>query len=242
MTAATWSIVGVTFVLAVTAAWYAWETRRVVDRMDKEREARERPVLALHLVPWGPMSVKLRIQNVGMGPAFNISGAIEGWSGEQLLGLPWSYPLLPPDKYEEFGFPAEADSDAGSRFRMDEVRQRFENIQANFSYKSASGHEYVLHDTIAVRDITEDWLKSRMLATQDHPERLAPRMAKALDDIAQSTREIRRTVIGDASWPTPPEVPKRPTPQRAVRLGIAAAAALAVAGAAVLLVRKGTTQ
>lgn len=185
MAEATWVLVAATFVLAFGAAWYALETRRMVDRMDREREAKERPVLALHLVPWYPMLVKLRIQNVGLGSAFEISGAIEGWSSGELLSSPWTYPLLPPGKYEEFGFPAVED-DAEGRFRTDKVRERFETIRARFTYKAATGRDYELDQTINLREMTGDWVKARMMATEDHPERLAPRIAKALDKIADA--------------------------------------------------------
>lgn len=31
--------------------------------------------------------------------------------------------------------------------------------------------------------MTDDWIASRMMATQDHPERLLPRLAEALEGI-----------------------------------------------------------
>lgn len=190
MTEATWALVGVTFFLVVGAAWYAAETRRLANRMDRELEARTRPVLAFHLVPWHPTVVKLRIQNVGPGAAFDISGVIEGSSDGKASSLPWAYPLLLPGKYEEFGFPA-AHDDRDARHRLEKVRQRFESVRARFTYKSATGDQYELDSMIKVRDITDDWVESQMMATQDHPERLAPRIAKALDSIAESAKRIR---------------------------------------------------
>ena len=183
MTEATWALVAGTFVLAVAAAWYAFETRRIVDRMDKEHEERNRPLLAFHLVPWHAQTVKLRIVNVGPGTAHAIKGDVEA---SDKTAFPWSYPVLLPGKYEEFGFPAEAGATAEKRFNMDAIRQRVETVHAQFRYKSASGRQYVLDEVIAVKDITDDWIESRMMATQDHPERLLPRVAKALDDIARA--------------------------------------------------------
>jgi hypothetical protein len=158
--------------------------------MDKEREARERPVLAFHLVPWAPTLVKLRIQNVGLGPAFAISGAIEGESEGKLFSSPLIYSLLAPGKYEEFGFPA-VDGDAEGRFRTDKVRDRFESIRARFTYEAATGKNYKLDYIINVRDVTDSWVKARLMATEDHPERLMPRIAKALDKIADSMGKVR---------------------------------------------------
>ena len=193
MTEATWGLVAGTLILAVVAAWYAFETHRIVDRMDKEREAKDRPTLAFHLVPWGPKTLKLRIQNVGIGAAFALKGDIEGFlNGERVGAYPWSYQVLAPGKYEEFGFPTEPSASPDDRFNMDAVRGRFERVHAYFTYKSASGREYVLDDTIRVRDITAEWIASRMMATQDHPDRLLPRMAKALDEIAKAVAGMGR--------------------------------------------------
>jgi hypothetical protein len=190
MAEATWSLVAVTFLLALGAAWYAAETHRVVDRMDKEREARERPMLALHLVPWQGQLVKLRIQNVGPGAAFRISGAIEGRSESNSLSFPWSYELLAPGKYEEFGAPALEEDGSEGRHRLDKIRERFETIRAKFTYEAGMGKAYELDQTINVRTIANDWLEARMMATQDHPERLGPRIAKALDKIADSLSKL----------------------------------------------------
>ncbi len=72
MTEASWVLVGVTIVLVLLTAWYATETHRTVKRMDREREETSRPVLTLQLIPWQPQLLKLRIQNVGNGPAVGV--------------------------------------------------------------------------------------------------------------------------------------------------------------------------
>jgi len=195
MVVATWALVVVTFWLAVGAAWYAIETHKMVDRMDKEREAHGRPVLAFHLVPWEAGLVKLRIQNVGLGPAFSISGAIEAESSGEPLSSPLQYSLLTPGSYEEFGFPV-IDNDSETRHRTEKVRQHFESIRARLTYKGADGKGYVLDDTINVRELTDSWIEARMMATQDHPERLMPRIARALDKIAGAVSK-NRSVGGD---------------------------------------------
>ena len=189
MEAATWGLVIVTAFLAVGAFWYAVATHRIVDRMDKEREDRSRPFLAFHLVPWQPKLLKLRIQNIGPGPAFAIKGRVEAVGDGGEASFQWSYSVLVPGKFEEFGFPPDPTTNAEERFNLDIIRQRFKTVSADFTYKSASGREYPLREAINVLDVTDDWIASRMLTTQDHPERLLPRMAKALDDIVKVLRD-----------------------------------------------------
>jgi hypothetical protein len=61
-------------------------------------------------------------------------------------------------------------------------------VRARFSYESVSGCKYAMEDDIEVQQITNDWVASRMMATQDHPERLLPRIATALEELPKKLR------------------------------------------------------
>lgn len=187
MTDATWALVGVTIILVIVTGWYATETRRTVKRMDQEREQLSRPFLTFQLIPWQPQLVKLRIQNVGNGPAFRVKGTIEAIRKSGSASIPWSYPLLAAEKYEEFGFPAPPEANNEERFRLDEIRSKVIEVRAKFTYSSASGSKYELNETVQVQQVTDDWLASKMMATQDHPERILPRIAKAIEDLARKS-------------------------------------------------------
>jgi len=192
MTAATWALVVVTFLLAVGAAWYALETRRIVKRMDAEREDRLRPFLGFQLIPWTSTLLKLRIQNLGWGPALEVKGYIEANSGSGGASFQWSYHVLAPGRYEDFGFPAPPGASSEDRFRLDKVRERLDTVRAVFSYKSVSGCEYHLSDSISVTNLTDDWIAAQMMATEDHPDQLVPRIAKALEGIEKQIQAIRK--------------------------------------------------
>lgn len=187
MTEANWALVGVTIALVLLTAWYATETHRTVKRMDREREETSRPVLTLQLIPWQPQLLKLRIQNVGNGPAVGVKGTIEAILKSGSASIPWSYPLLAASKYEEFGFPTPPGASNEERFRIDAIRLKVIEVRAKFVYKSVSGSQYELKDSIQIQQVTDDWLASRMMATQDHPERILPRIAKALEDLAKKS-------------------------------------------------------
>lgn len=181
MTEATWTLVGVTLLLAILTGWYAYEAHR-------ERVERNRPVLTFQLVSWAPGIIKLRIQNAGNGAASNIQGKIESILNEGTESVPWSYVLLCSGKYEEFGFPMPSGSTTQDRFSLDTIKSKVIKVNARFTYKSVLGQTYILEDSIRVQQLTDDWLASKMLVTEDHPDRLLPRIAKALDDLAKNTR------------------------------------------------------
>ena len=180
-----WALAGVTFLLAAITGWYAFEMRRSVGRMDKEREEMHRPVLTFQLIPWLPGVVKLRIQNVGSGAASGIEGTLQTVSNKGTFGWSWSYPVLGPGKYEEFGIQIRLDTGYKACFDVDKIRSTVTEVKAELTYKSVSGHQYKLEDSIQIQKVTEDWLQSKMMITQDHPDRLLPRIARALEDIAR---------------------------------------------------------
>jgi hypothetical protein len=186
-----------TLALAAIGGWYAWETHRVVERMDWDREARERPILTFELVPWQARLAKLRIRNVGAGIALGISGEMAGVSTHTRVPVAWSYPALAPGGYEEFGFPT-ADEGDTARFSLDEARGRFVKLEATFDYRAASGLSYKMHEEIDIAAVTDDWFKSRMLATEDHPQRLGPRLARTLEQIRDRLQCFRRAF---PTWP-----------------------------------------
>ena len=188
MTEVSWALVGVTSVLAILTGWYAIEMRRTVNRMDRAREEVSRPVLAFQVIPWQPQLLNLRIQNVGGGPAVGVKGTIEARLKPGSANIPWSYPLLGAGKYEDFGFPAPPDSGTEERFGLHAIRAKVIEVRADFVYKSVAGCEYELKDSIQIQQLTDDWLASRMMVTQDHPERMWPRIAKALEDLVRNTR------------------------------------------------------
>lgn len=187
MTEASWALVGVTIVLVAITAWYAMETHRTVKRMDQEREQLSRPVLTLQLIPWQPQLLKLRIQNVGNGPALGVKGVIDAVMKSGSISAPWSYPLLGTGKYEEFGFPMPAGTSNEERFRLDAIRAKVIEVRAEFTFRSVSGCQYELKDSMQIQQVTDDWLASRMMTTQDHPERILPRIARALEDLAKKS-------------------------------------------------------
>jgi len=107
--------------------------------MDREREDRTRPLLAFALIPWGSKALKLRVANLGPGPAFGIAGEIEAGCGTGSVTLPWSYPVLSPGKYEEFGIPAPPGASSTDRFDLDAIRERADVLRADLTYSSAAG-------------------------------------------------------------------------------------------------------
>ena len=179
-------MVGITGVIALLSIGVFWHNHKIIRRMDLQREESSRPNLVFQLLPWRPGLVKLRIENVGAGPAIDVLGTI---TGENKHGKPasfeWDYPVLGPGKYEEFGLPP-SQATGEERFRLERIRERLKAVGAEFTYTSGSKKKYVLSQTIEIEPLTSSWLESRMMATEDHPERLIPRIAEGIEAIAKN--------------------------------------------------------
>jgi hypothetical protein len=185
MNAAIWVQAVATVVLVIVTFLYVRETRQMVRNMEREREEMRRPVLTFQLIAWIATALKLRIQNVGSGVAKNIEGTIESRvksSGSARFS--WSCPSLSAGQYEEFGVPMPEGTRKGDCFTLKVIQESIIDVRAKFKYKSTMGLEYELDDTIPIEKVTDDWVKSGMLVTEDRPERIMPRIAKALQDIA----------------------------------------------------------
>jgi len=184
-----WIQVVVTTILVCITGWYAWETRRMVKNMEKDREELHRPVLNFQLIAWEANSLKLRIMNVGSGVATDIDGKIESKNMNGLASFPWSYPSLISGQYQEFGFPVINGGSTQDRFNLNKIRENVSEVEARFKYKSTNGLDYELNEIISIKKVTDDWVASKMLVTQDHPDRIMARIAKALEAIKEELRK-----------------------------------------------------
>jgi hypothetical protein len=187
-----WIQLTITILLVGITGWYAWETRRIVRNMERDREEIHRPLLILQLISWEAHLLKLRIQNVGGGGAIGIEGKLESKNKEGSNVVSWSYPVLCSNQFEEFGFPVPEGGSKKDQFELESIKDRVVEIKADFIYKSTYGINYELKDSIPIQKVTQDWIESHMLATQDHPERIMPRIAKTLEKIEISLRNINK--------------------------------------------------
>jgi hypothetical protein len=188
MNAGNWIQVAVTIILVGITVWYAWETRRIVKNMERDREELHRPLLTFQLISWQPRLLKLRIQNVGSGVAVQVEGEIKSILKDGAASIPWSYPLLAGGNFEEFGFPMPPGASHNDAFGLDSIKDKIVEVRAQFKYKSTNGKSYELNTSIHIQKITEDWLASKMLVTQDHPDRIMPRIAKTLEKIEEKLK------------------------------------------------------
>lgn len=175
-----------TVVLAGLTGWYAWETRRMVKNMELDREEQLRPILVFEAIPWQANLIKLRIQNVGNGAALDIAGTIKTTTktGEEIV-IPWSYSALCSQKYEEFGVPMPKGAEHTDKFKFEKIYEKVTEVHADLVYQSIYHANYELCQSIGLSSLLNDWGASGMLATEDHPERIMPRIAKALENIAK---------------------------------------------------------
>ncbi len=99
----------------------------------------------------------------------------------------WKYSAMRVGYFEEFGIPIPEDESGEwtESFKNDEIRAKVSKITVDSSYQATTGEQYEDTEVIDVAAITSSWIAKKMMATEDHPERLVPRIARALEKISK---------------------------------------------------------
>lgn len=99
------ALVAVTAVLVGITAYYAKQTKKTVDSMDKATEAQFMPYLKASLAQIGPVALDLQLTNVGKGPAREIE--VEYFVQEIAdSARKWTQTLMMPDDHQRFFIPS----------------------------------------------------------------------------------------------------------------------------------------
>jgi len=93
-----------TLILVIVTMAYVLFTRRMVVEMRKAREQEMEPVILTTIIAIGAKECKLRIQNVGFGPAINMKAEITNKADRGDTQI-WNYPAMISNGYEDFFLP-----------------------------------------------------------------------------------------------------------------------------------------
>lgn len=142
-TVLTLALVGITF-------WYAWQTQQMVREMAQARSAAVRPALRLDFGLLPEESVFLVLENVGVGPALQVSVVLE------IKGFTTSYepdrldlPLVRPGERFDFLYPTWGGAELMS---LENVASVPVSIVMTGNCIDVSGRQHSVHDELSFAD------------------------------------------------------------------------------------------
>jgi|GEM_PF-1893432 len=184
---------------AVTIA-YVILTWRMVTEMRRARESESEPQLISTLVPLGAMRVKLRIQNVGLGPALQIAAQIQlqPESGEAAI---WQQPALISGAFQDFLIPDKWTDQVPS---FQQVAARYQKLIIRLEWSNVFGcKRHVTHE-IDLQQLEHGWFSRYRLVQPDDLAEQLEAIRKELqgirDELAKPNDErVRAELLKDVS-------------------------------------------
>jgi hypothetical protein len=171
-------------VLVAVTVWYAWQTQQMVREMRHARVASLRPALRLDLGPF-PRAASIEIENVGVGPATDVSvDIIVIASGVELEREHWSVPLLKSGDRRTMLMPNK-DASKASFAPVEYWAERDTRICLAGTCRDLDGREHPIDDVFsfavhATRSPEGSW------------EGVEDRVPKNIEAIAKELERIRR--------------------------------------------------
>jgi hypothetical protein len=184
----------ITAVLVGITGFYAWQTKRTVDSLEKSTKYQFLPYIKLYLGMLGPQDLDLRIKNVGKGPAkdLDIQFHIKE-KGE--VKRTWRQQLLVPSDFISILVPnMESKEETGIEY--------FENNQTTIivsaAYRDVFDKAWSNEETIDITAYVMQFKKTRSLFREEPLERIA----RNVEGISRETKNMHydlRRISGEIS-------------------------------------------
>ena len=178
-----WAIVGLTGVLVLITAYYAWTNRTAVAEMAEARRQAVMPKLAITLDPFGPTYSKVKLLNVGQGAALDINVEllfeVDGQGGYPGDRRHWRRHVVAPREAADFDVP---DSPSGGLMDNEQLVKTFRRVRLTGQMKDVLGATHVVDETI---DRLDEWLDMLNHSGQYIPHDWLEEIAKTLRKMAK---------------------------------------------------------
>lgn len=170
-------------ILVAVTVVYVILTWRLVLETRRAREAESEPQLIATLIPIAAMLVKLRISNVGRGPALDIQANIflEPNKGDDIST--WRHPALLSNAYEDFRL-------EGDNNYLDKLAANYDRLIVDLEWHDSLKRKETKKYEIDLKRLLEGWTKAKFLV---HPDDLPIQLAKIRDELkAMNARQERQ--------------------------------------------------
>jgi hypothetical protein len=161
--------------LVIITAIYVFLTWRMVSEMRQAREAENEPQLVSSLIPLGAMLLKLRISNVGRGPALNIKAVIRLESSKDHEEVIWSHPLLLSNGHEDFRLPGDNKNNY-----LDKLASSYDKLIVELQWQNSFQRRQDSKYVIDLKQQLDGWTNAKFLV---HPDDISVQLGKIKDEL-----------------------------------------------------------
>lgn len=179
-----------TMFLACITAYYAKQTRKTVDVMEKSAELSIMPHIKGHLITEGSFETYFRISNVGLGPANNI--LVKFWLDTYPSDIKtWENNVLMPNDHEDFIL---IESGKKNVITIDYFEKNPIKIHVQAKYENMLGEKYSIDEIIDASKFVNDWIKSEQRINHEPLQEIADsiRRIEGIMDIEQIRKDDER--------------------------------------------------
>jgi len=152
----------------------------MVREMRQAREEENEPQLVATLIPFPILNVKLRIHNVGRGPALSIQAEIRLEPANNTQISTWFHPALLSNAFEDFILP-------GREFSLEKLASQHDEVIIDLHWLHSLSRSHNASYKINLKQQKEGWKKVRLLV---HPDDTATQLGKIKDELTQIRRHI----------------------------------------------------
>lgn len=173
-----------TLALVLITAYYAWQNRRMVDEMREARIAQILPRLRPTVHSLGAGLGRLRVVNVGPGPAIDVDLEIRMEPGNDWV-VRWTAPVIGPGEHHDF-WPRDAGQSTGAILRLDALTERYQDFRIIGSMQDVVGRHHVIDERFEIRE----WWSLIVLSGRNLDRDWTEQSAKHLETIAKEIRKF----------------------------------------------------
>lgn len=184
-------LVIVTAVLVILTGFYAFQTKKTVQVLDKAAKMEFLPRLQGHLHMTGPVNVDFRISNVGKGSASDVQVNFLV-IGRNTIKRTWTQPLFTPNQFQDFPIPVSENEEQGSipYFEVNETK-----IQITATYNDILGNSHSSKQEIDISEFVKQFKTTLSLYDEETMDEIPRNIKSISDDVKKITNNL--SSIGD---------------------------------------------
>ena len=186
-------LVIVTAVLAGLTGFYAIQTMKTVQIMERAAKMEFLPRIKGHIHMNGPVNLDFRISNVGKGPAEDVRVNFTV-VGQNTVTRTWTQPLLKPNGFQDFFIPiSETETESSVPYsRNNETR-----VELNATYGDILDINHSNSEVINISDFVNQF--ERTLSV--YSEETSDKISRSLDKFFEELQRIRQNLAAFRSTP-----------------------------------------